>query len=545
MGQPFQLGRYTLHAELAAGGMAAVYLARQSGAVGFGKTVAIKRLHPHLARDQYFVTMFLDEARLCARIRHPNVVTTLDVVTGKGQLLLVMEYVPGESLARLCKGARAANQPVPLPIAVSVITGALHGLHAAHEAHGEDGTPLGIVHRDVSPQNILVGVDGIARVLDFGIAKARGRLHTTQDGKVKGKFAYMSPEQVRATPLDRRSDVFAASVMLWELLTGRRLFDAENEAAMVGKVLLDELEPPSRYRPEVSAELDAIVMAGLAREREERIQTAREMAVRLEKAVGLAPPADVGEWVEANAREVLETRAKRVEEIESGVEPPPPSSVQDMVEELISDPELSETLSSSPLRAGEPVSSLTTTTATVTSPTVRGTARSPSAAPAANEAGASRRVGVGTVVAFSAGALVVGLTAAFVARPWNKGAAPVVAAPPPVTATASAAPAAPEAPPVATIAVTLAATPPAAQIYLDDVLVDGNPYVTTAPKGSSVHRVRAELAGYTARETSVTFDDEVSVKLDLARQARPGGHVVTKEGPAKARSIDVNDPYAK
>ncbi|HEX7603641.1 MAG TPA: serine/threonine-protein kinase, partial [Polyangiaceae bacterium] len=179
MGEPvIQLGRYALHAEIAAGGMATVYLGRLHGAVGFGRTVAIKRLHPHLAKDPEFVSMFLDEAHLAARVQHPNVVPTLDVVTSDRELFLVLEYVRGESFSALIRAARAAGQTLPIPVVVAVVVGLLNGLHAAHEATDEQGKPLGIVHRDVSPQNVLVGADGVARVLDFGVAKAATRLQT-------------------------------------------------------------------------------------------------------------------------------------------------------------------------------------------------------------------------------------------------------------------------------------------------------------------------------------------------------------------------------
>jgi serine/threonine-protein kinase len=173
--------------------MATVHFGRLLGVVGFSKTVAIKRLHPHLARDPEFVSMFLDEARLAARVRHPNVVSTLDVVALEGELFLVMEYIQGESLRQLGRSASEASTRIPPPIAATILVGVLHGLHAAHDAVNERGEPLGIVHRDVSPQNILVGIDGVPRVFDFGVAKAAGRLQSTHEGQLKGKLAYMSP----------------------------------------------------------------------------------------------------------------------------------------------------------------------------------------------------------------------------------------------------------------------------------------------------------------------------------------------------------------
>jgi eukaryotic-like serine/threonine-protein kinase len=170
--------------------MATVHFGRLVGAVGFSRIVAIKRLHPHLAKDKEFTSMFLDEARLAARVRHPNVVPLLDVAAMGEEVLLVMEYVPGVPLASLLRAVSAKGELVAPDVAAAVVCGVLHGLHAAHEATDEAGAPLHIVHRDVSPQNILVGVDGVPRVLDFGVAKAEGRMHTTRDGTLKGKLAW-------------------------------------------------------------------------------------------------------------------------------------------------------------------------------------------------------------------------------------------------------------------------------------------------------------------------------------------------------------------
>jgi serine/threonine protein kinase len=212
-------GRYALHDAIASGGMATVHLGRMGTTAGVTRTVAIKRMHPHLLAEPDFASMFLDEARLAMRIQHPNVVGTFDVIATETELLLVMDFVLGESLDRLLRRARATRQPPPVRVICSVLAGVLTGLHAAHEARDEGGAPLDIVHRDVSPQNVLVGVDGVPRVVDFGVAKAAGRLHTTEEGQIKGKLAYMAPEQLTMARLDRRVDVFAAAAVLWEPTT--------------------------------------------------------------------------------------------------------------------------------------------------------------------------------------------------------------------------------------------------------------------------------------------------------------------------------------
>jgi serine/threonine protein kinase len=315
---PVIIGRYALYDEIASGGMASVHIGRLLGPVGFSRTVAIKRMHANLAKDPEFVSMFLDEARLAARVRHPNVIGTLDVVALSGELFLVMEYVLGESLFRLMKTARDSAKPIPLPIVSAILVGVLDGLHAAHEATNEREEPLSIVHRDVSPHNIIVGAnDGLARVLDFGIAKAADRTHSTRDGQIKGKLSYMAPEQLSSGVVDRTSDVYSAAVVLWEAITGSRLFPGESELkSMVMKVLSTEPESPSRYVPGLSPELEALVMRGLKKSPEERIQTAREMARRLQKIVPAAPASDVAEWVQSMAGNVIGERARRVAIIE-------------------------------------------------------------------------------------------------------------------------------------------------------------------------------------------------------------------------------------
>jgi serine/threonine protein kinase len=311
------VGRYALYGEIAAGGMATVHYGRLTGPVGFSRTVAIKRLHPQFAKDPEFVSMFLDEARLAARIRHPNVVQTVDVVALEGELFLVMDYVQGESLGRLLRAARTKNERLPLPVVSAIVCGALHGLHAAHEATDEHGEPLGIVHRDVSPQNILVGADGVARVLDFGVAKAAGRIQTTREGQVKGKLAYMAPEQLRRGTVDRRTDVFATGIVLWESLTLRRLFRGESEGNVVTSVLEDPIEPPSTFAGGLPDGLDDVVRRALDRDPSKRFETARQMALALENVVPLASPTRVAEWVEGLVGDLLANRAKSVARIES------------------------------------------------------------------------------------------------------------------------------------------------------------------------------------------------------------------------------------
>jgi serine/threonine-protein kinase len=327
-----QVGRYAIFDEIAAGGMATVHLARLAGPVGFSRVVAVKRLHPHLLDDEDFKAMFLDEARLAARIRHPNVVPTLDVLVHDKELILVMEYVHGESLLALTRAARQQKNPIPLSIAVAIMVSVLHGLHAAHEARDEKGQPLGIVHRDISPHNILAGADGMVRVLDFGVAKALQGRSAQPDtvlppGTVKGKFSYMSPETLRGEPATRQADIFSAAIVFWELLTGHKLFGAPTEQERILKVLKGNTPPPSALVPGLPVVVDAIVQRGLSPNPVDRYETADEMAAELENMLSPASQRTVAEWVTKLAHEALDQRSELLQQIEvSNINSKPPAS---------------------------------------------------------------------------------------------------------------------------------------------------------------------------------------------------------------------------
>lgn len=341
---PRALGRYVLfEEEVGAGGMATLHLGRLVGDAGFARTVAIKRLRPVYAHDREFLAMFLDEARVAARIRHPNVAATIDLVRDRDEVLLVLEYVHGEALDQLLRAEEALGETPDLAIVGAVVCGALHGLHAAHEACDERGAPLNIVHRDVSPHNVLVGDDGLARVVDFGIARAAGRLAQTRTGQLKGKLSYMTPEQIgidgpgataplerdatgKAT-LDRRADVFAAGIVLWEALTGRRLFAGPGgDLAILERVQTLAIAPPSRFAKGVPEALDEVALRALERDRSKRWPTALAMALALESALprGIASPYRVGQWVRRLAGRKLAEREEFLRLVESRL----PSSVE-------------------------------------------------------------------------------------------------------------------------------------------------------------------------------------------------------------------------
>lgn len=300
------LGSYRLCFEVAAGGMATVYLALYEGALGFEKVVALKKIHKHLARERQFVDMFFDEARIAAHIDHPFVCKVVDFGNAQDSYYLAMEYLVGEPLSAIWetlekKPELAASPHLPRVMA-RVVAGLCEGLHAAHELTDE-GENVGLVHRDVTPANLFTLYDGTVRVVDFGIAKAKNRISHTETGHVKGKYAYVSPEQLKMKPLDRRCDVWGMGVVLWEMLTGRRLFKRESPVDTISAVTTVKVPPPSSIRPDIPPALDEIVLKALSRIPAGRHRTAREMALELESWLATTghtvPHAEVAEFLES------------------------------------------------------------------------------------------------------------------------------------------------------------------------------------------------------------------------------------------------------
>lgn len=310
------IGRYSLHTQIASGGMGVVHFATVEEG-GEGRVVAVKRLHPHLRHDQSFAMMLLDEARLAVSVRHPNVVQVMDVVSTPTDLLLVMEYVPGLSVHELMthglhEGARA---PVPLPVAITIAVDGLRGLNAAHEAVGEDGQPLNLVHRDISPQNLLVDSTGVTKLTDFGVAKAVGRLRSTRDGSIRGKIAYMSPEQVADSGVDQRSDIYSFAVVLWELIAGRPMFEAETDVALFGKAMRGPTQRLAEVAPDIPPAIDSAIWRALARDPRRRYPTARAFADALVDAFGAVDHGWVSEWMRQRAGVLLARRQNTVKEL--------------------------------------------------------------------------------------------------------------------------------------------------------------------------------------------------------------------------------------
>ena len=289
-----RIGDYELLAHLRDGGMASLFLARRLGAAGFTRDVAIKIVHPELASDHQFRAMFLDEALLLARIQHPNVGHVEELGEIEGTHFLVMEFVHGCSLAQLQRALIEKGRRLAPAFAVRIAMHVAEGLHAAHETCDEQGRRLDVVHRDVSPENILLAYAGHVKLIDFGIAKAYGRRHRTEDGLLKGKFRYMSPEQASGQPIDRRTDVYQLGIVLWEMLTLRRLFDAETDVELLNQVRAPRVVPPSSLVGRISPALEAVVMSALDPNPARRPPDAQTFARRLGKAVPTAHEVDSG-----------------------------------------------------------------------------------------------------------------------------------------------------------------------------------------------------------------------------------------------------------
>ena len=306
------LGRYELLMPVARGGMASVWAARLKGSRGFQKLVAIKTMLPGLIDDPSFERMFLDEASLASQVRHPHVIEIMDLGEQDRILYLVMEWVNGEALSIIMKYA-AIRGGIPLPIAVHIATQACRGLHAAHELREENGVLVGLVHRDVSPQNVLVTFDGVVKIVDFGVAKATARLDTqTEAGQLKGKIAYMSPEQLRGEKIDRRTDVFAMGILLYMMTTGKHPFRGDDQAQTIARISSDEPAIlPGSLVTGYPAGLEAVVMQALAKDSAKRYPSANDMLLGLTRALPSAMRESTDEEVAEFMRRLLPDRVER------------------------------------------------------------------------------------------------------------------------------------------------------------------------------------------------------------------------------------------
>jgi serine/threonine protein kinase len=316
--QPVKFGKYLLLERIAVGGMAEVFAAKAFGVEGFERLLAIKKILPTMGEDPEFISMFVDEARIAVQLSHANIVHVLELGKHDDSLYIAMEYISGRDLRQLLDRYRKRGLPMPVPQACTIVARVCEALDHAHRKRDAAGKPLGIVHRDVSPQNVLVSFEGGVKLIDFGIAKAETRMQRTQTGILKGKFSYMSPEQVRGQPIDHRSDVFAAGVLLWELLCGRKLFTGEGDFAVLEKVRRAEVPPPRSVNPSLPEGLEQVVLKALAAEPSDRYQWCSEMHDDL---VGYAVAGEtrygsrqLAEWMAEEFRAELDKEQARMQQ---------------------------------------------------------------------------------------------------------------------------------------------------------------------------------------------------------------------------------------
>jgi serine/threonine-protein kinase len=559
-------GKYQLIAELGHGGMSDVFLAAARGPAGFGfsKLFVVKRLRPDLVEDQEFVNMLIDEARLSARLNHPNVVQTLEVGRVDKHYFIAMEYLEGQPLHRILSRAQRRDGGMPKELQYLVLSEVLAGLHHAHELRDYDGKTLEVVHRDVTPHNIFVTYEGQVKVVDFGIAKAVGRMTSTRTGVLKGKLKYMAPEQALGDEVDRRVDIFALGIMLWEAATGLRMWETRiPEMALLTRLLAGDFpSSPQEMDPNVPDGIDAICRRALAYRPEDRHATAAEFQAELDRARQEGPHdaplsqrrpvanRDLGRYVSGlfedqrhHVQELIEQQMAVLGELcdmEDLVTLPAPKSLANASMSGISSPGTLPAASEPPPGAdGE--SSLGPTEAPIASSVARGrqtTRRWPAVA------------AVVTLAALT-GYLVVAGPLRRQPTSAGVGAVSVAAAAAPVSSSVKR-----EHAPPSMVRVTLEATPAHAVFLLDGKALSGSRFEGVLPAGPTPRTLRVEAAGYEPVERVLVIEKDVVLGVTLQRsrvavrnaralppRARPGRAAVAPAGPQPQRSIDEEDPW--
>jgi serine/threonine-protein kinase len=522
-----EIGKYQLIAELARGGMGNVYLAAGHGPGGFSKLLVVKELKPQLADDETYVAMFLDEARLAARLGHPNIVQTNEVGSDGTHHYMVMEFLDGRSLHRIAKRLKGG---FPLGAQLRVISEALVGLHYAHELRDFDGEPLGIVHRDVSPLNLFVTFAGEAKVLDFGIAKTVDSSLETKMGVLKGRVAYMAPEQAKGAKVDRRADIYSVGVMLWEAAAGRRLWPGLGEVEILTELVRDGAQPLRSVRPEVPKDLDRICARAMAYDREQRYPTAAELLHDLEAHLNLRGDVmsmrEVGAMV---AQAFVDERRKMnavIDEALTRMRSGPRSGVM---------PTLQAHFSGTPSNSFAPSSGLRSFGSVSPSAPATSTTLGSAQLAAAPRMWTRKRMAVLTA---AVGALVFGLIVGGALRTGDR-----TPAQPAVIAKPAAAPAPHAEPELVDLVVRV--SPPSAQISIDGTTVLGNPFHARYPKDKAVHRVVTFADGFEAKVEDVSFANDVSIDVSLNRRVNAPVHpslVVVPPAAAAPRATKHSAP---
>jgi serine/threonine-protein kinase len=535
-----EIGKYHLVAELARGGMGIVHLACAQGPGGFNKLLVIKELKPELCGDETYVSMFLDEARLAARLTHPNIVSTIEVASEGNRHYMVMEFLDGRSLNMLVRQLKDRGG-FPLVAHVRVISEMLLGLHHAHELADLGGQPLGIVHRDVSPLNVFVTFDGQTKVLDFGIAKSADSTLETKTGVLKGRVAYMAPEQAWGAKVDRRADVYSAGVMLWEAVARRRLWTGLNEVQILSRLLREPAPLLRTLRPDCSPRLEAICARALEKKPEDRYATAQDLFDDLDDHLGQQPNAmsmrDVGALVRQSFADERRRMSALVEETLVRVRSGPRSGVMPRLEipthgtpSGYLDPRDASQVSTAPeaptpLRGAPPV----------TSPPASLTVAPPFEIPQPRTRWSLRWAATIAAVAAALPALsLVALRGQPTTTTLPGVAAPAAA---PITAPQGV-PAVPDA-----VELVVRVSPPGAQVAIDGVPAPQAPFHVRYAKDPLVHHVSAMADGYEPKTVEVTFVNDTSVDLSLERRPPPPARTYVPSGHA-ARHTAAPPPSA-
>ncbi len=498
---PTRLGRYEVIGLLATGGMAEVHLGRLMGPSGFERVVVLKRILPHLAREAAFVDMFLDEARIVAKIDHPNVVQVIELGRDGDELYLAMELVEGESLGGFMRRHWVDKMQIGVELAAFIVAQACSGLHAAHELVDPDGRPQQIVHRDVSPQNIMITYTGRVKVLDFGIAKAIDRATRTRTGELKGKVEYMSPEQCRAEPLDRRSDVFALGVLLYELSVGKRLFRRGNEVASLRAVCEDPIPAPRSVDPDYPAQLESICLRALERDVDKRFATADEMRRELVAFLRTTPNVGVhdellAERMRALFADRLENKTVMIRELRSGGAPAilPPPEVDLQVEPPV-----------------------VATVATRPEPTPAAAGATAPGAPTERPRRAPLYVGAAAALLAASAFAIGGLRA----RPEAGETSPEPSAFAPVSPAAAEPSVTPATP--ASVVIEITTSPPGAHVWVGETDRGPTPQKLALDRGAEPVALELRLEGYEPLSERVTpdVDQRLALSLKPALRGRP------------------------
>ncbi len=518
------LGRYRLLLELGQGGTANVYLGAASGPSGFSKLVVLKVLKRELINEEDFRQMFLNEARLAARLNHPNVVQTNEVFEIDGRPVIVMEYLEGQSFSSILIRARKTGASVPLGVRLKIISEVLNGLHYAHELSDYDGSHFGVVHRDMTPHNIFVGYDGRVSILDFGIAKLRGNEHETRTGVIKGKVRFMPREQILGEEMDRRADLFAVGVMLWEAATDTKIWAGQSDVQILYNVVNNPIPAPKTVNPNVSDALDRICTKALAFQKEDRYTSAAELQADIDALIesDRVPTRALAKYVGSLFEDTREVTRKLIEQNLSSIKW---NGAPTAFEEWAG---ATGPLSQTTQRAFS--ASSTGPTPTINTVTFVKSHRR------------SRSWLLLLLVLLGVGiwwrtrrTRDMGESADVGAPPLPT---PIVAAPsPPAIAVPKQ-----ESPPPRQIHLTIKASPDNAQLYIDDRRLDANPYINTLTIDSAPHTIRATAQGFETESKIVTFENDVDVRLTLSRPKSPTH--ATPPPPSRAAASRESRPTA-